>query len=134
MPLCSFCSGLDFAHISQANFSQLFRRQTGRNLFYYIARDATLRHPRNIFTPYHTSIESLHASARLWDLCRLVQGSVDASIRKMGITELRSGYELWIGGRDRFDGFQVLGFDTKQVTERLMCHLLGGFGFCLENG
>jgi hypothetical protein len=134
MPLCSICHGLDFTRISRTTSSEIFiQRRTG-HLCSYLARDPELRHLGNVLTPYHKNIESLHASARLCDLCRLVQGSVNAFIQDPTSTKLRSGCELWIGGRHDFDGFQVIGFDTKEHNVHLTCYLMVGVGFCLENG
>lgn len=127
MPLCDTCSELDFAAISRRSVSKLFRSETGRNLFYYVARDANLRGPEEVLTPYHKTLESLHISAKVCELCRLVQNSTDIFSRDM-----RSGYEFWIGGRDSADGFQVLGFNKENVTERLVFDLIGGFGLCVD--
>ncbi|RSL44974.1 hypothetical protein CEP54_014470 [Fusarium duplospermum] len=131
MPLCEICLGLDFATISQTGVKKFLRLDEGPNLKYYGARDIDLDTFRNAFIRYHDTLDSLHASAKSCDICRLVQISVETVFRKN--PNLGSGYEFWIGGREGSDGFEIVGF-AESRTANPICSLMAAFGFCVERG
>ncbi|GKU06205.1 heterokaryon incompatibility protein [Fusarium langsethiae] len=131
MALCKICLRLDFATISQTGVKKFLRLDEGPNLKYYVAQDIDLYTFRNAFIRYHDTLDSLHASAKLCDICRLVQISVEIVFRKN--PGLGSSYEFWIGGREGSDGFEVVGFDESR-TANPVCELMAAFGFCVERG
>lgn len=143
MRLCELCYRLDFVSISQISVNEaLGRLQTGHNLFYYIPGDDGLGHPAKKLIPYHKSLGSLRASAKLCDLCHLVQSSVEEGItaittgREDGAFYQLVSFELFLGGRDADgpNGFQVIGYGMETRINHPMYLLLGSIGFCVKNG
>lgn len=144
MPLCELCSNLDLSSISQSTVNDLFRLgetvYPDHSLFSYTSRDNNLRREANNLTPHHASLTSLSACAKSCDLCRLIQSSIGGfwegfeSRKRLGFQTSPPDYELWLGGRDDADGFQILGLERGITTHRLFYQLLGGIDFCLDNG
>lgn len=143
MPLCHLCSNLDLYAISQATVSDLFRlgetTYPDHSLFSYTSRYCDLLPAENNLTPHYNSLHALSASARSCELCSMIQISINSflkgceSRKKLGFRE-SSDYELLLGGRDDADGFQILGSEKGSTRHRLFYVLLGGIGFCLDDG
>jgi hypothetical protein len=144
MTLCQICSNLDLCAISHAAVSDLFRlaetAYPDHSLFIYTSRDYDLRPAENNLTPHYDSLSALSASAKSCALCGLIQSSIGTflkgfeSRKKLGFRHSPPDYDLWLGGRGDADGFQILGSEKGRTTDRLFYDLLGGVGFCLDNG
>ncbi|KAI0457716.1 HET-domain-containing protein [Xylaria acuta] len=130
MPFCPLCSNLDFSAISRTSVRDLFlfseKVYPDHSPFSYIPRDYNLPQTEHNLTPHHDSLSSLSINAKSCELCCLIQSSIGVFLKgsesreKLGFSCRTPDYELWLGGRDGADGFQILG-------------LMGGVGYCLRN-
>ena len=150
MPFCQVCLELDFGVISETGvdlqYSIAEGYPGGLGLFFYSPISEGDPAPQKYaLIPYHKSLQSLRDGAKTCELCRMALGSVEAVLQSMEEAVRRDygynldGYELFLAGRLRADGFVIVGH-TKNVRKghqpqgRTETWILGSVGFCADEG